>query len=160
MCCAPDDGLQICQKHVEADWWNKLRINSASSWFLLHRCIKMHSQQNKTKIAEIPNRRYQPSSLRESLVWLPATVCQCAITVQGRDARRSWKNSHVSAMLCETELLLQLLLLSSSLSYCILDKSLPGIIVNTWTYFTHWISYHFEMNHIANTVHKTFFLKI
>ena len=33
----PDDELQICPKHVEADWWNKLRINSASSWFLLHR---------------------------------------------------------------------------------------------------------------------------
>ena len=27
----PDDGLQICPKHVEADWRNKLRINSASS---------------------------------------------------------------------------------------------------------------------------------
>ena len=32
----PDDGLQICLKHVEVDWWNKLRINSASSWFSLH----------------------------------------------------------------------------------------------------------------------------
>jgi hypothetical protein len=31
----PDDGLQICPKHVEDDWRNKLRINSASSWFLL-----------------------------------------------------------------------------------------------------------------------------
>jgi hypothetical protein len=30
----PDDGLQICPKHVEVDWRNKLRINSASSWFL------------------------------------------------------------------------------------------------------------------------------
>jgi hypothetical protein len=35
----PDDGLQICPKHVEVDWRNKLRINSASSWFLLHRII-------------------------------------------------------------------------------------------------------------------------
>ena len=33
----PDDGLKICPKHVEADWRNILRINSASSWFLLHR---------------------------------------------------------------------------------------------------------------------------
>jgi hypothetical protein len=33
----PDDGLQICPKHVEVDWRNKLRINSASSWFLLQR---------------------------------------------------------------------------------------------------------------------------
>ena len=34
-----------------ADWRNKLMISSASSWFLLHRCIKMHGQQNikKTK---------------------------------------------------------------------------------------------------------------
>jgi NADH:ubiquinone oxidoreductase subunit F (NADH-binding) len=31
----PDDGLQICPKHIEVDWRNKLRINSASSWFLL-----------------------------------------------------------------------------------------------------------------------------
>jgi hypothetical protein len=38
--------LQICPKHVEIDWRNKLRINSASSWFLLHRCIEVHCQQN------------------------------------------------------------------------------------------------------------------
>jgi hypothetical protein len=42
----PDDGLQICPKHVEVDWWNKLRIKSASSWFLLHSYIDVHSQQN------------------------------------------------------------------------------------------------------------------
>ena len=42
----PDDGLQICPKHVEVDWRNKLRINSAWSWFSLHRCIEMHGQQN------------------------------------------------------------------------------------------------------------------
>jgi hypothetical protein len=156
-CCAPDDGLQIRPKHLEVDWQNKLRLTSASSSFLLHRCIEMHSQQNiKERIAEIHNFKYQLSSLWELLVSLPATVCQCANKVQGRDARRSWKNSHVSAMLCETELLL--LLLSSS--YCILDRRLPGITVNTRTYFTHWISYHLEMNHIANTEHKTFFLKI
>jgi len=41
----PDDGLQICPKHVEVDCRNKLRINSASSWFLLHGCIEMHGQQ-------------------------------------------------------------------------------------------------------------------
>ena len=34
---SPDDGLQICRKHVEVDWRNKLRISSASSSFLLHR---------------------------------------------------------------------------------------------------------------------------
>jgi len=32
----PDDGLQIWPKHVEVDCRNKLRIYSASSWFLLH----------------------------------------------------------------------------------------------------------------------------
>ena len=42
----PDDRLQICPKHVEVDWLNKLRINSASSWFLLHRGIEMHGQLN------------------------------------------------------------------------------------------------------------------
>ena len=31
----PAGGLQICPKHVEVDWRNKLRINSASSWFSL-----------------------------------------------------------------------------------------------------------------------------
>ena len=45
----PDDGLQICPKHVEVDWWNKLRINSVSSWFSLHGCIEMHGQQNIKK---------------------------------------------------------------------------------------------------------------
>ena len=33
----PDNGLRICPKHVEVDWPNKLRINSALSWILLHR---------------------------------------------------------------------------------------------------------------------------
>ena len=41
----PDDGLQICPKHVEVDWRNKLRINITSSWFLLRRYIEMHGQQ-------------------------------------------------------------------------------------------------------------------
>jgi hypothetical protein len=42
----PDDVLHICLKHVEVDWWNKLRINSTSSWVLLHGCIEMRGQQN------------------------------------------------------------------------------------------------------------------
>ena len=46
-CSIPrDDGLQICPKHVEFDGRNKLRINSASGWFLLHRCIEVHGQKN------------------------------------------------------------------------------------------------------------------
>ena len=32
----PDDGLQICPKHIKAGWRNKLKINTASSWFSLH----------------------------------------------------------------------------------------------------------------------------
>ena len=42
----PDDRLQICPKHIEVEWRNKLRINSASSWFSLHGSIEMHGQQN------------------------------------------------------------------------------------------------------------------
>ena len=42
----PDDGLQICLKHVEVDWSKKLRINAASSWFLLHRYVEIHYKQN------------------------------------------------------------------------------------------------------------------
>ena len=42
----PDNGLKICPKHVEINCRNKLRINSASSWFSLHGYIEMHGQQN------------------------------------------------------------------------------------------------------------------
>ena len=52
----PDYGLQICLKHVDVDWRNKLRINSASSWFSLHRCIVMQCQQN-IKITEVNTHR-------------------------------------------------------------------------------------------------------
>ena len=34
----PDDELQIYPRHVEVDWRNKLKINSASSWFSSHGC--------------------------------------------------------------------------------------------------------------------------
>jgi hypothetical protein len=40
---------QICPKHVEIDWWNNLRINSASSWFLLHRHNVRIKNKHKTK---------------------------------------------------------------------------------------------------------------
>jgi hypothetical protein len=42
----PDDVLQICPKHVEVEWRNKLRINSASSWISLQGFIEMDRQQN------------------------------------------------------------------------------------------------------------------
>ena len=47
----PDDELQICPKHVEVDWRNNLRINIASSWFLLHRSYhsSVHTKQIKAK---------------------------------------------------------------------------------------------------------------
>jgi len=32
-------GYKIFPKHVEIDWRNELRVNSASSWFSLHGCI-------------------------------------------------------------------------------------------------------------------------
>jgi len=45
-CIPPDDGLQICSKHVKVDWRNKLGINSASSWFSLHGYAKADSGWN------------------------------------------------------------------------------------------------------------------
>ena len=42
----PDDGLQICPKHVEVDWRDKARKNSASSWFSLHGYTEMQGHQN------------------------------------------------------------------------------------------------------------------
>ena len=41
----PDDGLQICPKHVEADRRNKLRLNSTPNWFSLHENILANSSQ-------------------------------------------------------------------------------------------------------------------
>jgi hypothetical protein len=40
-CIPPENGLKIYTKPVEVDWRNKLRINSASSWFLLHRSVSL-----------------------------------------------------------------------------------------------------------------------
>ena len=44
----PDDGLQICPKHVKVDRRNKLRINSASISFLLHIYRDARSIKHKT----------------------------------------------------------------------------------------------------------------
>ena len=47
-CCIysilPDDGLQVCPKHVEVDWRNKLRIKSASIWFFVKTGEKANEQ--------------------------------------------------------------------------------------------------------------------
>jgi hypothetical protein len=32
----PDDEQQACSKHVEPYYWNKLKVNSACSWFMLY----------------------------------------------------------------------------------------------------------------------------
>jgi hypothetical protein len=42
----PDDKQQACWKHVEVNYWNRLKVNSASCWFLLYGYITMHGQQN------------------------------------------------------------------------------------------------------------------
>jgi hypothetical protein len=42
----PHDEKQACSKYVKAYYWNRLRENSASCWFILHGYITMHGQQN------------------------------------------------------------------------------------------------------------------
>jgi hypothetical protein len=42
----PDDEQQVCSKHVEAYYSNKLIENSGSCLFILHVYITMHGQQN------------------------------------------------------------------------------------------------------------------
>jgi hypothetical protein len=50
-CCiyrvvSPDDEQSAYSKHVEVNYWNKLKINSESFCFLLYGYITMHCQQN------------------------------------------------------------------------------------------------------------------
>ena len=43
----PDDGLQTCPKHVEVDWRNKQRINSALfGFYCTHTYIELQGQQD------------------------------------------------------------------------------------------------------------------
>lgn len=42
----PDDEQEACSKHVEVNYWNKLKVDSASCWFLLYGYIMIHGQQN------------------------------------------------------------------------------------------------------------------
>ena len=39
-------GQQNVKLNVEVNYWNKLKVNSASCWFLLYGYITMHGQQN------------------------------------------------------------------------------------------------------------------
>jgi len=46
----PDDGLKVCPKHVEVDWRNKLKINSAAScWFLVTQMYRDAARSTKHK---------------------------------------------------------------------------------------------------------------
>jgi len=49
----PDDEQQTFSKHVEINYWNKLKVNSASCWFLLYGYITLHSQQHIKKDTRI-----------------------------------------------------------------------------------------------------------
>jgi hypothetical protein len=57
----PDDGLQICPQHAEVDWQNKLRINSASSWFLLQRYYGTVSELSSYTFFHVINISFQVS---------------------------------------------------------------------------------------------------
>jgi hypothetical protein len=73
-CCAFQ--LTVCWPGWDVpnpdDWRNRLRTNSASSWFLLHRCIEMHGQQKikltKCRVRLCPNvnavAHFQPKLLK------------------------------------------------------------------------------------------------
>jgi hypothetical protein len=42
----PDDEQWTCSKHLEVNYWNKLKVNTASCWLLLCRYITMCGKQN------------------------------------------------------------------------------------------------------------------
>ena len=47
----PDDEQQTCSKHIEVHYWNKLKVNSASCWFILYSYIQLyHYSSCKSKI--------------------------------------------------------------------------------------------------------------
>ena len=68
----PDDELQICPKHVEVDWRNKLRINSASSWFSLHKCFNVGDINAWSRHEGI----FKHLTIRISLVPFYSAYCQ------------------------------------------------------------------------------------
>ena len=49
----PDDEQQVCSKHVEAYYWNKLIEISVSCWFILYGYIMMHGQQNFKRVSKV-----------------------------------------------------------------------------------------------------------
>jgi len=58
----PDDEQLACSKHIEVNYWNKLKENSAFCWFLLYGYITMHGQQNIKKNTHIQHMRLWPRS--------------------------------------------------------------------------------------------------
>ena len=73
----PDDGLQICPKHVEVDWRNKLRINSASSW-LHYMEVRVQIRQCGSNVLREEQGR-GGESCRVSIWWLPYELCFCYV---------------------------------------------------------------------------------
>jgi hypothetical protein len=68
--CIPlDDGLQMCPKHVEADWRNILRINSASSWFSLNGYNKEVPHSKNIHIDWDFWRNKDPVFIEDALIW-------------------------------------------------------------------------------------------
>ena len=69
--------LQIWPKHVEVDWQNKLRIQSASSWFLLRRYTNINTTCTFVKRLIIFTPNYLPPSTYAILVisFIHLAVC-------------------------------------------------------------------------------------
>ena len=59
----PDDEQQACSKHVEASYWNKLIVNSASYWFMLYSVRKCISGISVVEVTAI-DVNYQNSVLK------------------------------------------------------------------------------------------------
>ena len=67
----PDDGLQICPKHVEVERRNKLRINSASSRFSLHSSIECYDNPTHRLFAD---NRLQTEGSTDGQTWSPHKI--------------------------------------------------------------------------------------
>jgi hypothetical protein len=77
------NGLQICPRHVEVDWWNILRITSASSWFLLHRSTIKLCCRNKQIYLQNLNFFPEAGTTHSGHVWGLSSfyhVCQKKVT--------------------------------------------------------------------------------
>jgi hypothetical protein len=66
------DEQQACSKHVEVNYWNKLRVNSASFWIILHFCSFffppllsniMHVKRNKSLICFLSTLKWRSRAM-------------------------------------------------------------------------------------------------